>query len=57
LFLGGVGRPGFRRVLFTIPVGEAYAPGATFDDAMGAIFSNKKAGDFDVVLVLERRMR
>lgn len=57
LFLGGVWRPGFRRVLFTIPVGEAYAPGATFDDAMGAIFSNKKAGDFDVVLVLERRMR
>jgi len=28
----------------------------SFDQAMGAIVSNSRAGDFDVTIVIERRM-
>lgn len=56
LLLGGVGRPGYRRVLFMVPRGEQYTQTASFDQTMGAIVSNSKAGDFDVTVVCERRM-
>ena len=55
LMLGGNGRPGFRRVLFLVARGERYEPVRSFDQAMKAIVSNQKAGDFDVNLVFERR--
>jgi hypothetical protein len=52
---GGVGRPGFRRVMYTVGYGETLND-ATFDQAMKAIGSNAKAGDYDVELVFERGM-
>jgi hypothetical protein len=57
LLLGGNGRPGFRRVLFMVPRGEEYREVLSFDQTMGAVMSNAKAGDFDVTVVLERRSR
>ena len=57
LLLGGNGRPGFRRVLYVVPNGEDYRPGASFDQTIGAVVSNSRAGNFDVTLVLERRLR
>jgi hypothetical protein len=36
--------------------GDDYRPTVSFDQAMGAIVSNSKAGDFDVTVVCERRM-
>ena len=57
LLLGGNGRPGFRRVLYMVPNGEDYRPGASFDQSIGAVVSNSRAGNFDVTLVLERRLR
>lgn len=57
LLLGGNGRPGFRRVLFMVPRGEEYKEVLSFDQTMGAVMSNAKAGDFDVTVVLERRSR
>ena len=56
LILGGVGRPGFRRVLYIVPRAHEFKPNVTFDQTMGAIMSNSKAGDFDVTIVCERRM-
>jgi len=50
---GGVGRPGFRRVMYEVGYGETLSD-ATFDQAMKAIGSNAKAGDYDVELVFER---
>ena len=50
---GGNGRPGFRRVLFMVPRGEEYKEVLSFDQTMGAVMSNAKAGDFDVTVVLE----
>lgn len=52
---GGVGRPGFRRVMYEVGYGETLSD-ATFDQAMKAIGSNAKAGDYDVELVFERGM-
>lgn len=40
----------------TVPRGEEYRETVSFDQTMGAIVSNSKAGDFDVTLVCERRM-
>ena len=57
LLLGGNGRPGFRRVLYMVPNGEEYrADGVSFDQTLGAVVSNARAGDFDATLVFERRM-
>ena len=35
LILGGVGRPGFRRVLFMVPRGDEYKKVVSFDQTMG----------------------
>ena len=39
-----------------VPRGEEYRDTISFDQTMGAIVSNSKAGDFDVTVVCERRM-
>lgn len=52
---GGVGRPGFRRVMYEVGYGDTLSD-TTFDQAMKAIGSNAKAGDYDVELVFERGM-
>ena len=57
VLLGGVGRPGYRRVLFTVATGDDFRPIQAFDQAMKAIMSNAKAGDNDVAIVCERRMQ
>ena len=52
---GGVGRPGWRRVMYTCACAEdGNLDDVTFDQAMKAIGSNAKAGDYDVELVFER---
>jgi hypothetical protein len=51
---GGVGRPGFRRIMYEVGYGNL--SDAMFDQAMKAIGSNAKAGDYDVELVFERGM-
>jgi hypothetical protein len=56
VLLGGGGRPGFRRVLFMVPSGSKFRASVSFDQTMGAISSNARAGDFDVTVVCERRM-
>ena len=40
-----------------VPRGEEYKEVLSFDQTMGAVMSNAKAGDFDVTVVLERRSR
>ncbi|OUS47586.1 hypothetical protein BE221DRAFT_72140 [Ostreococcus tauri] len=53
---GGVGRPGWRRVMYTTACDlDGNLDDVTFDQAMKAIGSNAKAGDYDVELVFERR--
>ena len=54
---GGVGRPGWRRVMYTCASSQSTVTldDATFDQAMKAIGSNAKAGNYDVELVFERR--
>jgi len=52
---GGVGRPGWRRVMYTCACArDGNLDDVTFDQAMKAIGSNAKAGDYDVELVFER---
>ena len=52
---GGVGRPGWRRVMYTCACArDGNLDDVTFDQAMKAIGSNAKAGDYDVALVFER---
>lgn len=52
---GGVGRPGWRRVMYTCACAEdGNLDDDTFAQAMKAIGSNAKAGDYDVELVFER---
>lgn len=53
---GGNGRPTWKRVMYTVAYGTDELDDVTFDQAMKAIGSNAKAGDFDVELVFERRM-
>ena len=50
---GGVGRPGWKRVMYTVGYLDTLDD-VTFDQAMKAIASNAKAGDYDVELVFER---
>ena len=57
LLLGGNGRPGFRRGVIHGAAREEYKEVLSFDQTMGAVMSNAKAGDFDVTVVLERRSR
>jgi len=53
---GGVGRPGWRRVMYTCASSQdGNLDDVTFDQAMKAIGSNAKAGNYDVELVFERR--
>lgn len=52
---GGNGRPTWRRVVFKCACGADELDDAAFDQAMKAIGSNAKAGDYDVELVFERR--
>jgi len=52
---GGNGRPTWKRVMYTVARNDELDD-VTFDQAMKAIGSNAKAGDYDVELVFERRM-
>lgn len=53
---GGNGRPSWRRVMYTVAAKDELDD-VTFDQAMKAIGSNAKAGDYDVELVFERRVQ